>query len=209
MAARTKFSRKKVGACSMRFEATKLDAVFEVLDALAWLNLPTVSEVSQFAGIDPRTAGKLLKNSLAIGLIESVASEKYLLLVPYPHKGALEQKKAVVREALVKMQLLKNVRQFLKLGESLDSAQRKAASIQKVENYDPAALMPLLEWAKQLQALDPLLDEEEVLDSAERRKILMQTLILILMNLSVRSLQTTMSRLASTRKLTIQGQLDR
>lgn len=29
----------------MRFEAAKLDSVFDVLDALAWLNLPNVAEI--------------------------------------------------------------------------------------------------------------------------------------------------------------------
>jgi hypothetical protein len=119
MPQRTSARKSKQAVCSMRFEAVRLDSLFEVLDALAWLNLPNVSEISQFAGIDPRTSGKLLKNSLTIGLIESVANERYSLLAAYPHKGSVEQKRAVVREALVRMPLLKNVRQFLKLGESL------------------------------------------------------------------------------------------
>jgi hypothetical protein len=160
----------KAAACSLRFEATRLDSLFEVLDALAWLNLPNVSEVSQFAGIDPRTGGKLLKNSLTIGLVESVANEKYSLSAAYPHKGSLDQKRAVVREALVRMPLLKNVRQFLKLSESLDNSLRKAAAVQKVENFEPGALTPLLDWAKQLNALDPSLDIEELLDKAEVAK---------------------------------------
>jgi len=156
--------------CGLRFEAAKLDSFFEVLDALAWLQMPNVSEVSQFAGIDPRTGGKLLKNGITIGLGESVNGDRYSLLVAYPHKGDLEQKKAVVREALVRMPLLKNVRQFLKLGDSLDSSLRKAAAVQKVENYDAGALTPLLDWAKQLNALDPSLDVERLLDTAEVEK---------------------------------------
>ena len=98
------------------------------------------------------------------------ANKQYSLLRPYPHKGTTEQKLAVVREALVRMPLLKNIRQFLKLGDNLESALRKAAAVQKVENFDPSALTPLLEWAKQLDALAPSLDVEELLDKAEEQK---------------------------------------
>src|SRR5689334_16417518 len=98
--------RMSKSTCSLRFEAARLDSLFDVLDALAWLNLPNVSEVSQFAGIDPRTGGKLLKNSTTIAIAESLNNDKYSLLVPYPHKGAIDQKRAVVREALVRMPLL-------------------------------------------------------------------------------------------------------
>lgn len=45
----------------MRFEAVKIDPLFEVLDAVAWLDSPSSKDIAQFAGIDPRTAGKLLK----------------------------------------------------------------------------------------------------------------------------------------------------
>lgn len=41
---------------SIRFEPVKLDALFEVLDAVAWLPSPSAKEISQFANIDPRTA---------------------------------------------------------------------------------------------------------------------------------------------------------
>lgn len=157
-------------ACNMRFEAARLDSLFEVLDALAWLNLPNVTEISQFAGIDPRTGGKLLKNSLIVGLIEIVGDEKYSLSAAYPHKGSIDQKRAVVREALIRMPLLKNVRQFLKLGDSLDNSLRKAAVVQKVENFEASALTPLLDWAKQLNALDPSIDVEDLLDTAQLAK---------------------------------------
>lgn len=56
--------------CSLSFQAVNIDSLFPVLDALAWLDLPLVKQVAQFAGIDPRTAGKLLRNSLAIGIAQ-------------------------------------------------------------------------------------------------------------------------------------------
>ncbi len=46
---------------TVRFEAVKIDPLFEVLDAVAWLDSPSSKDIAQFAGIDPRTAGKLLK----------------------------------------------------------------------------------------------------------------------------------------------------
>src|SRR5438105_15735163 len=105
---------------SLRFEATKIDSVFEVLDAVAWLDAPACKDVAQFAGVDPRTAGKLLKNASMLGLVDCVNDESYLLVLPYPYKGSLDQKKAVVREALIRLPLLKSVRQFLQLGANFD-----------------------------------------------------------------------------------------
>jgi hypothetical protein len=59
-----------VDPTTVRFEATKLDALFSVLDAIAWLDLPNVGSISQFAGIDPRTAGKLLKNCVSLAIVD-------------------------------------------------------------------------------------------------------------------------------------------
>jgi hypothetical protein len=144
--------------------------MFEVLDGLAWITLPDVQQVSQFAGIDPRTGGKLLKNGVTIGLVEVLDGQRYSLLTAYPHKGTMDQKRAVVREAFVRMPLLKTLREFQKLGDSLENALRKAAAVQKVENFEPSALTPLLDWAKQLNALDHSLDVEDLLDQAEEAK---------------------------------------
>jgi hypothetical protein len=163
-------SAKTGRACGLRFEAARLDSMFEVLDGVAWITLPDVQQVSQFAGIDPRTGGKLLKNGVTIGLVEAIDGQKYSLLIAYPHKGTIDQKRAVVREALVRMPLLKAVREFQKLGDSLENALRKSAAIQKIENFEASALTPLLDWAKQLNALDPSLDVEELLDRAEEAK---------------------------------------
>ncbi len=56
---------------ALRFEAVKIGPLFTVLDAVAWLDNPTSKEIAQFGGIDPRTAGKLLKNARFIRLVES------------------------------------------------------------------------------------------------------------------------------------------
>lgn len=147
-----------------------MESMFDVLDALAWLNLPTVGEIAQFAGIDPRTAGKLLKNGVTIGLIETINDSQFGLLRPYPNKAPIDQKRLVMKEALILMPLLKTVRQFLKLGDGLDAALRKAAAVQHIENYDPSALAPLLSWAKPLDALDPDVDAEELVEQASEAK---------------------------------------
>jgi DNA-binding MarR family transcriptional regulator len=154
----------------VRFEATKIEPVYQVLDALAWLKLPEAGQIAQYAGIDPRTAGKLLKNCVTIGLVEVVNDRQFRLLQPYPHKGSLEQKRAVIREALVRMPLLVDVRQFLQLGDSLDDALRKGAAVQHVENYYPTALGPLLDWAQEFDALTPGLDAEDLVEEATTAK---------------------------------------
>lgn len=152
-----------------RFEPAKIDSLFVVLDAIAFVDSPTSAAVAQFAGIDPRTAGKLLKNALQIGLIDSVGSG-YVLLTPYPFRGSQEQKQAVVREALVRHPLLTGVRQFLRLGDTTQVALRKAATIHGITPFNPTDLNPLLEWAQSLGALRPDLIAEDLVDAAETKK---------------------------------------
>lgn len=154
---------------SHRFEPAKLDSLFAVLDAIAWLDTPANVHVAQFAGIDPRTAGKLLKNASQIGLVDNVGSG-YALAHPYPYKGSKEQKEAVVKEALVRLPLLTSVRQFLRLGDRTDVALRKAATIAGIAPFVPSDLNPLLEWANSLGALQPSLIAEDLVDAAESRK---------------------------------------
>ena len=154
---------------SHRFEPAKLDSLFVALDAIAWLDTPSTTQVAQFAGIDPRTAGKLLKNACQIGLADAVGSG-YALVLPYPYKGSKDQKEAVVREALVRLPLLTGVRQFLRFGDKTDVALRKAATIAGIIPFVPADLNPLLEWAQTLGALQPNLVAEDLVDEATHGK---------------------------------------
>ena len=170
MASKASLVKKRVdGPSSQRFEPVKLDSLFVVLDAIAWMESPTAAEIAQYAGIDPRTAGKLLKNAIQVGLVDLV-SNGYVLLLPYPYKGSEDQKKAVVREALVRLPLLTGVRQFMLLGERVETALRKAATIAKIVPFNAAHLNPLLEWAQKLGALQPNLVAEDLLDAASAKK---------------------------------------
>lgn len=152
-----------------RFEPVKLDSLFTVLDAVAWLDRPSNGQVAQFAGIDPRTSGKLLKNACQIGLVDNM-SAGYALVLPYPYKGTKEQKEAVVREALVRLPLLTGVRQFSRLGDNIDVALRKAATVAGVAPFVPTDLRPLLDWAQSLGAIQPSLIAEDLVDAAESTK---------------------------------------
>ncbi|AEO42217.1 toll/interleukin-1 receptor domain-containing protein [Xanthomonas euvesicatoria] len=154
---------------SQRFEAAKLDPLFVVLDAIAWMDSPTAAEIAQFASIDPRTAGKLLKNAAQLGLVDSVG-KGYVLQLPYPYKGSQEQKQAVVKEALVRLPLLTSVRQFMLLGDKVEIALRKAATLAGIVPFNAADLNPLLEWAQSIGALKPNLLAEDLLDDAEAKK---------------------------------------
>lgn len=154
---------------SQRFEPAKLDSLFVVLDAIAWLDAPSSSQIAQFAGIDPRTAGKLLKNAVQLGLVDAVGSG-YVLVLPYPYKGSHDQKQAVVKEALVRLPVLTGVRQFLRLGDKTEVALRKAATVAGISPFVPADLNPLLEWAQSLGALQPSLVAEDLVDAAENKK---------------------------------------
>lgn len=169
-AAKTEGRRNPSASTSnQRFEPAKLDSLFVVLDAIAWLDTPGTAQVAQFAGIDPRTAGKLLKNALQIGLADAIGSG-YALVLPYPYKGSQDQKQAVVKEALVRLPLLTGVRQFLRLGDKTDVALRKAATIAGIAPFVPSDLNPLLEWAQTLGALQPNLLAEDLVDAATERK---------------------------------------
>lgn len=144
---------KTENKCSIRFESVKLDSVYSVLDAISWLDEPDMKDIAQFSGIDPRTAGKVIKNCSQIGITKEITTGYYTLTIPYPYKGSIEQKKSVIKEAIFKMPLIVSLRQFLKLGDELENALRKAATVQKVSNYDKKSFDPLIKWASQLDAL--------------------------------------------------------
>ena len=80
-----------------RFESVNIDSLFGVLDAVAWIETPSTKAIAQFAAIDPRTAGKLLKNARLIGLVDSAGGDTFLLAQPYPYKGTADQKRQPVR----------------------------------------------------------------------------------------------------------------
>jgi hypothetical protein len=90
--------------------------------------------------------------------------------LPYPYKGSLDQKKAVVREALVRMPLLTGVRQFMGLGDPLAIALRKSATVAGITPYVESDLLPLVEWARSLRALEPRMIAEDLVEGAEAAK---------------------------------------
>ena len=140
-----------------------------VLDAISWLDNSTQKTIVQFTAVDPRTVGKVLKNGVTLGIIDSF-DDAFSLSLPYPPKGSRAEKEAVLKEALFKMPLVVHLRQFLSFGDSHSIAARKAATMVGVENYDEAALAPLLKWAKELRALDPEIKAEDLVDEAVMTK---------------------------------------
>jgi len=146
---------QKSNKAAIRFEAVKIDPLFEVLDAIAFVDGPTTREIAQYANIDGRTAGKLLKNARLIGLVQSPDDSAYVLAQPYPYKGTADEKRNVVREALLRLPLIRNIRQFMALGNNLEDAMRKAATVVGEKNYDKGAIAPLISWANSVaQVLD-------------------------------------------------------
>lgn len=163
-------TESKEPKCNLRFESVKIDSVYDILDGISWLDEPSIKDIAQFSGIDPRTAGKAIKNCVQIGLIKEVTKDFYSLTVAYPFKGSMEQKKAVLRESVFKMPLMVNLRQFLKLGDKLDDAIRKAATVQKVQNYDKTSIDPLIKWATQLKALSLEMAYEDFAEEGFKQK---------------------------------------
>jgi hypothetical protein len=151
---------------ALRFEAVKIDPLFEGLDAVAWLDSPSIKEIAQFAGVAPATAGKLLKNARLIGLVESPDDSRYILAQPYPYQGTVDQKKSVVKEALLRHSLITSIRQFMALGDNLQDSMRKAATIAGEQHYDQAAVTPLITWANSFQVLDLGVRSEALVNKA-------------------------------------------
>ncbi len=139
---------------TLRFEAVKIDPLFEVLDAIAWLDGPTTKEIAQYANIDGRTAGKILKNARLVGLVQSPDDNTYVVAQPYPFKGTQDEKRNVVREALLRHPLIRGIRQFMALGDDLQDAMRKAATVAGEKNYEKAAIAPLVSWANSAGVLN-------------------------------------------------------
>lgn len=163
-------SKKLSDKCSLSFEAANIESLFPVLDALAWLDLPDVKQIAQFAGIDGRTVGKHLKNCITIGIVQTADKSNYALALAYPYKGSHDQKQAVIREALVRMPLIKHLKQFMSLGDDMEDALRKAATVIDVTNYDAKAFSALMKWGKQLKVLEPSLAVEDLVEEAIQTK---------------------------------------
>lgn len=154
-----------------RFESVKVESIFEVLDAVAWLDIPTSKNIAQFAGVDPRTAGKILKNARLIGLVATVDEHSYVLTCAYPYKGTKDQKQAVIKEALLKLPLVVTLRQFMTLGNSLEIATRKASTVTSDATYDPSAVAPLIRIASTFGALDLAVRMEALVQDAVDAKL--------------------------------------
>ncbi len=155
----------------IRFEAVRIEPLFGVLDAVAWLDSPSAMQIAQFVNIDPRTAGKILKNARLIGLLQSPDDASYVLAQPYPYKGTADEKRKVVREALLRLPLIRSIRQFLALGDDLPDAMRKAAVIAGETDYVKNAIAPLVVWANSIaQVLDPGVRVETLVNEAVETK---------------------------------------
>ncbi|MBB5710187.1 toll/interleukin-1 receptor domain-containing protein [Sphingomonas xinjiangensis] len=155
---------------TVRFESAKVESLFPVLDAVAWMDEASTAQIAQFAGIDPRTAGKLLKNANHLGIVDRRGTG-YILLTSYPYQGTGDQKRDVVREALVRLPILVSARQFMSLGDPLDAAMRKAATVNRIVPFNIADYAPMLAWAEALNALKPGLVQEDLVDSAAAAKV--------------------------------------
>ena len=161
---------------TLKFEAVKIDSLFTVLDAIAWLDVPSIGSISVFSDIDPRTAGKVLKNARLIGLVQCPSEGSYVLAQAYPYKGSIEEKRRVVREALLRHSLIRTIREFIGLGENLEQAMRKAAVVGGESNYDKSAIAPLVTWAHSIDGVFDLnVRVESLIDDAVSTKIIRHT----------------------------------
>lgn len=162
---------KKKASPTIRYEAVKLDGLFEVLDAVAWLPTPTTKEIAQFADIDPRTAGKLLKNARLIGLVETPDDHTFVMAAPYPFKGTAPQKESVIRQALLRLPLVQQIKEFMALGNDLQASMRKAATVSGERNYDASNIAPLVKWATAFNVLDFQVRAETLVATAVEAKL--------------------------------------
>jgi hypothetical protein len=107
--------------------------------------------------------------SLALCNLLMIAT--YVLAQPYPYKGTNEEKLRVVREALLRLPLIRSIRQFMGLGDNLQNAMRKAAVVAGETSYDKNAIAPLITWANSVaQVLDLGVRVETLVDEAVATK---------------------------------------
>src|SRR5438067_604294 len=166
---RTTSERSTVLGRAFRIEPINVDSVFSVLDAVSWLGDADVGRIAQFAGVDARTAGKVVKNCVLFRLVNR-KNANFSMAVPYPFKGSKDEKKAVIREALLKLPLVFHLRQFLSFGENSAVALRKAATMIGIEPYDEGAVSPILKWARELEVLEASVTTEALVDAATETK---------------------------------------
>jgi len=75
-----------------------------------------------------------------------------------------------VREALLRLPLIINIRQFMSLGDDLQTAMRKSATVAGEQSYDKTALAPIIQWANSEKALDLGIRVESLVDEAVAAK---------------------------------------
>mgnify|MGYP005830856067 CR=1 FL=1 len=160
---------------TLRFESTKLEGLYQVLDGVSWLDNPTTSELAQFSGLDARTVGKVVKNAQHLGLVRK-EGDGFALLTSYPFDGSQEQKSSVVKDALLKLPILAAMRQFLSLGEDEADALRKAATVCRIVPFEPKHFSALLTWARNFDVLKGGLVPEDMVEDAEAEKQARQSL---------------------------------
>jgi len=132
---------------------------------------PSPKEIAQFANIDPRTAGKLLKNARLIGLVETPDDHTFVLSAPYPFKGTEPQKESVVRQALLRVPLVQQIKEFMALGNDLQASMRKAATVSGEHSYDASNIAPLISLATAFNVLDFQVRAETLVATAVEAKL--------------------------------------
>lgn len=149
--------KKTINEELLYFEAVSLLSMYAVLDGIAYLEEPTLDTLRQFSDRDSRTVKKVLKNCIHLGIVEQKQQEEqssfFNLLIPYPYNGTAAKKNDALKEALLKMPLVTNLREFLKLGNSMTDSLRKASTVNGIPNYKEEYFLPLLKWAKELNVL--------------------------------------------------------
>lgn len=140
--------------CSLRLEPVRISNLIATCDAISWLDHPTPPEIAQFANIDSRTVGKVSKNGKTLGLFDVFAGDRHRLTFAYPPRGTDEEKRNAIRAILMRNPIVGGTRDFLKLGDNVTDAFRKACTKAKVTNFDESATGPLLTWATDVNALD-------------------------------------------------------
>lgn len=151
MSTKTVASKKQ---CSLKLDSVRLSNLIAVCDAISWLDHPTPSEIAQFADIDARTVGKVSKNGRTLCLFDVFAGDRHRLTFAYPPKGNETEKLNAIRAVLIRNPVVQGTRDFLKLGDKVSDAFRKACTKAKITNYDESSTRPLLTWATEVNALD-------------------------------------------------------
>lgn len=136
-------------------EEVSLPTLGAYLEACAAHPTGDLYDLSEYAGFSPRTGRKAIAILVALGLVKSLDSERYVITADGVHRGMESDERAqVIRRALLGFRPFEMLIEGFSYGESIDDAVRKTASLLGLPQGAAPNLKLLLKWGVDLGILE-------------------------------------------------------